>query len=422
METHEASPASAAKTAGPGAAGLRRNREFLVFFLSRTVSRFGDGMVPVALSLGLVATGHGASAVSFALGAWTACFGGLVLFSGVLADRFSARTLMILADAGRAVVTIGLAVLFTTDTPPLGLVYLLSAVNGVGAALFQPGIASTIPSVTDSVRQANAAIRVTESLMMTAGPAVAGVIAGFSSASTLFLVDAATFALSGLCLALMRRRTATAPRGTSLLFDLTEGWREFRSRTWLWTVIAVWTVYSLASLGAQLPLQAVLITEDHGPGVFGLMMAVQGAGNVAGGLVAFRTSPRRPLAAGTLALLGVALSTFALAVSAPASLIAAALFAGGAGLAFWVVMWSTSMQTHIPRAALNRLNAYDVTGSVLSLAAGRALAGPVAQHVGAHRLLAVSTVVNLAVIVVLLAIPAVRNLPPAVAEPRPSGT
>ncbi|WP_016908920.1 MFS transporter [Streptomyces xiaopingdaonensis] len=388
-----------------------------MFFLSRTASRFGDGMVPVALSLGLVATGHGASAVSFALGAWTACFGGLVLFSGVLADRYSARTLMIAADAGRAVVTVGLAVLFTTDTPPLALVYLLSAVNGVGAALFQPGIASTIPSLTTAVRQANAVIRVTESLMMTAGPAVAGVIAGFGSASALFLVDAVTFALSGLFLVMMRRRKAAGPRGTSLLRDLAEGWREFRSRTWLWAVIAVWTVYSLASLGAQLPLQAVLITESHGADVFGLMMAVQGAGNVAGGLVAFRASPRRPLAAGTLALFGVAVGTFALAASAPAPLIAAALFAGGAGLAFWVVMWSTSMQTHVPRAALNRVNAYDVAGSVLSLAAGRALAGPVAQHLGAHWLLAVSTGVNLVVIVVLLAIPAVRNLPRAVGTP-----
>lgn len=65
------------------------NRNFRYFFTARTVARFGDGMVPVALAAGLLDTGHGASAVSFALGAWTVSFAGFVIVGGVLADRFT---------------------------------------------------------------------------------------------------------------------------------------------------------------------------------------------------------------------------------------------------------------------------------------------------------------------------------------------
>ncbi|MFI9778613.1 MFS transporter [Streptomyces sp. NPDC051956] len=386
------------------------SRDFRLFFTARTISRFGDGMVPVALAAGLVGAGRGASAVSFALGAWTACFAGFVLFGGVLADRLSARRAMIIADVMRLAVTALLALVFAGGDPSLALVCALSALNGVGAALFQPGIASTIPTITPDVQRANAVVRVSESLMVMAGPAVAGILAGIGGAGVLFSVDAATFGLSGLSLFLMRHTVAPRAGEQSFVTDLVEGWREFRARTWLWGVIAVWTVYSLVVLGPMLPLQAVLITEAHDSTVFGLLMAVQGAGNAAGGLLALRIRPRRPLAAGGVALLGVCANVAALAVGAPPWLLGAAFFVGGAALAFWVVMWSTVIQTHIPPGVLNRIHAYEVAGSVAMLAAGRALAGPGAQWLGSRDLLLGATVVNVAVVAVLLAVPAIRRL------------
>jgi MFS family permease len=387
------------------------HRDFALFFAGRTVGRFGDGMVPVALAIGLVGAGGGAQAVSFALGAWTLCFAGFVPFGGVLADRLSAHRLMVVADLLRTAVTAVLAAVFWAGLPPLWLVYVLSALNGVGAALFQPGIASTIPAVAGDVQGANAVIRVSESLMAMMGPAAAGVLAGVGGAGPLFALDAATFAVSALCLTMMRRSAATRRGGgPSMLVDLVEGWREFRARAWLWGVIAVWTVYSLVVLGPMLPLQAVLITSAHDATTFGLVMAAQGAGNAAGGLVAMRLRPRRPLAAGAVALLGICVSVLALALAAPPVWLGAAFFVGGAALAFWVVMWSTVIQTHIPPGALNRVHAYEVAGSVATLAAGRVLAGPAADWLGARTLLLGATAVNAAVVAVLLAAPATRTL------------
>ncbi|WP_407706434.1 MFS transporter [Streptomyces scopuliridis] len=400
-----------AEAAPEGAARTLWNRNFRLFFLARTVARFGDGMVPVALAAGLLDAGYGASSVSFALGAWMLCFAGFVLVGGVLADRFTPRRMMVLADGIRMVGTAVLAVAFAVGAPALWLVYALSALNGLGAAIFQPGVASMLPRLAPDVQRGNAVLRVAEALTAMAGPAIAGALAGFGGPGLIFGVNAATFGISGLCLFLIRMESvAPVVTGESMLAELMGGWREFRARSWLWGVIAVWSVYGITVLGPITPLEAVVVTERHSSAMFGLMMTVAGAGNVVGGLLAMRLRPVRPLFAGTLALFGVIANVLVLAYDVPVPLLAAGFFTGGVSLAFWLVMWSTTVQTQIPAEALNRLHAYDVAGSLIMLAVGRALAGPVAESVGVREVLVAGAVINVGVCAMLLAVPAIRGL------------
>ncbi|MFD8965059.1 MFS transporter [Streptomyces sp. NPDC059568] len=386
------------------------NPNFRLFFLARTVARFGDGMVPVALAAGLLDAGYGASSVSFALGAWMACFAGFVIVGGVLADRFTPRRMMVLADAIRLVGTAVLAVAFVMGPPALWLVYALSALSGLGAAVFQPGVASMLPLMAPDVQRGNAVLRVAESLTAMAGPAVAGALVGLGGPGVIFGVNAATFAVSGICLFLIRMPSVAPVTGESMLSELIGGWREFRARSWLWGVIAVWSVYGITVLGPITPLEAVVVTERHGSAMFGVMMTVTGAGNAVGGLIAMRLRPRRPLFAGTFALFGVVANVLVLGYDVPVPLLAAGFFLGGVSLAFWLVMWSTTVQTQVPAEALNRLHAYDVAGSLIMLAVGRALAGPVAEAVGVREVLVAGAVINVAVCGVLLAVPAIRGL------------
>lgn len=288
--------------------------------------------------------------------------------------------------------------------------YVLSAVNGLGAALFQPGVASMLPVLSPDVQRGNAVLRVTESLATMAGPAAAGALAGFGGPGTIFAVNAATFGISGICLFLVRMETMKPVIGDSMLTELIGGWREFRARSWLWGVIAVWSVYGVTVLGPMVPLEAVVVTERYSSTMFGLMMTVHGAGNVAGGLLALRLRPARPLFAGTIALLAVAGNLLVLAYDVPLALLAAGFFVGGVALAFWLVMWSTTVQTMIPPEALNRLHAYDVAGSLIMLAVGRALAGPVAEAVGMREVLVGGAVVNMLVCGALFAARPIREL------------
>ncbi|MFF1837338.1 MFS transporter [Streptomyces sp. NPDC058231] len=393
-------------------AGELWNRNFRLFFLARTVALLGDGMIPVALTAGLLGAGRPHSSVGYALAAWMAPLALFVLFGGVLADRFTPRRMMIIADVLRLIGASVLAVSFAAGNPPLWAVYALSSVAGVGAALFQPGVASTVPRVALDVQRGNAVLRVSEALMTMAGPAFAGLLVGLANAGAVYVANASTFAVSAVCLFLLRlapNRSDETPRGT-MTAELIDGWREFKARSWLWGVIAIWTVYGFTVMGPMLPLTAVEVTEAHGSGAYGVIMAVNGAGSVVGGLLALRLRPRRPLAAGAVALTGVCLNMVVLGLGMPVPALAAGQFVAGAAFAFWLVMWSTTVQTHVPPESLNRLHAYDVAGSLLMVAAGRALAGPAADAVGAPEVLLAGAVINALVVGVLLVVRPIRRL------------
>ncbi|MFB0620607.1 MFS transporter [Streptomyces sp. AGS-58] len=393
------------------------SRDFALFFVARAVARLGDTMLPVALATGLLEQGYGAGAVGLAMAATTAAFAGLVVFGGVIADRFSTRKLMIGADLVRLGTQSLAAGLFFTGHVVLWQICAIGVVNGIAGAVFQPGVASTVPRLAADVQGANGAIRVAESAAQLAGPAAAGVLVGLASPGGVFAAHAATYTVSALCLLLLRLpplpagvRAATGSGMRAFRADLVDGWREFRARTWLWGVIAVWGLYMIAVWGPAVPLVATEVVGHHGPGAYGLVNSALGGGTVIGGLIALRLRPRRMLRAGAVALF--AFFGFPAAVGAglgvPAMAAGAAL--AGAGMSFWSVMWATSVQTQVPADVLNRIHAYDVAGSLAMMPIGQALAGPAAGALGAGRVLLVAGAVSLVVAAALLAVPAIRDL------------
>jgi MFS family permease len=373
-------------------------------------------MLPVALAAGLLQHGHGAGAVGLAMAATAAAFAGLVVFGGVIADRFSTRKLMIGADLVRLGTQALTAVLFYADHVVLWEICAIGVINGVAGAVFQPGVASTVPRLADDVQGANGAIRIAESAAHLAGPAVAGVLVGLAAPAGVFAAHAVTYAISALCLLLLRlpplAHPARVPGRGARAFgaDLVEGWREFRSRTWMWAVIAIWCLYMIAVWGPSVPLVATEVVQRHGAGAYGLVNSALGAGTVVGGLIALRLRPRRMLRAGAIALIGFTAfpTTVGLGLDVPAMAAGAAV--AGAGMSFWGVMWATSVQTQVQPDVLNRIHAYDVAGSLAMMPVGQALAGPAASALGAHQVLLVSGVISVVVVAALLSVPAIRDL------------
>lgn len=422
MMTGKSTRRDIAVDAGADGAGGERDRpvwsrDFALFFVARAVARLGDTMLPVALAAGLLEHGYGAGAVGLAMASTAAAFAGLVVFGGVIADRFSTRRLMIGADLVRLGTQSLAAALFFAGHVVLWQVCVIGFVNGVASAVFQPGVASTIPRLATDIQGANGAIRIAESAAQLAGPAVAGLLVGFASPGGVFAAHATTYAVSALCLLLLRLPPLPeAMRGTAtggmraFKADLVDGWREFRSRTWLWGVIAIWCVYMIAVSGPTVPLVATEVVRQHGPRAYGLINSALGAGTVAGGLLALRLRPRRMLRAGAVALFAYACFPAAVGAGLGVPAMAAGAAVAGAGMSFWGVMWATSVQTQVPPDALNRIHAYDVAGSLAMMPVGQALAGPAAGVVGAGHVLLVAGAMSLVVAVALLSVPPIRNL------------
>ncbi|WP_070194980.1 MFS transporter [Streptomyces oceani] len=397
-----------------------RSRNFLLFFVARAVAKLGDAMLPIALSAGLIQQGHGPGAIGAALASLTVCLAGFVVFGGVFCDRLNTRVLMIGADLVRVGSQALMAGLFLSGHVVLWQVCVIGAVNGIAGGLFQPGVASTIPRLANDVQGANSLVRTAESLALLLGPALAGVLVGLFSAGGVFVAHAGTYALSALCLVLLRLPAPAArpaERG-SYLADLAEGWREFRSRQWMWAVIVIWMVYMITVMGPQVPLTASEIIPSQGAGVYGLVNSALGAGTTIGGLCALRFRPVRQLRAGAVALLGCCLFPLTVGAGLPTAAMMAGAAVSGAGIGFWGVMWATSVQTQVPGPILNRIHAYEVAGSLAMVPVGQALAGPAAQLVGGRTVLLFGGVMAVLVSVALLSVPAIRNLRAVSAVPR----
>jgi hypothetical protein len=321
---------------------------------------------------------------------------------------------MVLSDAARLCFQAVLALLFLLGTPPLWQILVLLALVGAGSAIFQPGVASITPLIARDVQKANATLRISESVTAVIGPSLAGLLLVVTSPAAVVALDALTFAVSGACL-LRLRSVPMGPAGrgdvsSSFRADLVEGWREFRARTWLWSVIVVYMLWQLAGAGPAMTLGYSTLVTEHGSATFGLVMSALGAGSVLGGLVAMRLRPRYPLRAGALSIILWTLMPLSVALGLPAPLVAGCYAVSGAGMAFWIVMFHTSVQTHIPQDVLGRVHAYDAAGSLVMKPVGQAVAGPLAVIAGTVPLLFVSASMALVTCVLLLAIPAVRDL------------
>lgn len=387
------------------------SRDFTLLFAARTVSTFGDMMLaPTTITVAVLKAGYGVTGVGYALAAHTAPLALFVVLGGVLVDRFTPVRVMIVADAARLVVHGALAVSFMAEKPDLWLIVTLLALGGTGTAAFQPGYVSVIPRTARDVQKANAAIRVTESLATIAGPAVAGLLLAFASVPVVMALDAATFGISALCLLALRLKISRAPQRPTLRRDLVQGWREFRSRTWLWGVIVVFMLFQVSVGGPFVILGQSLITTEHGESALGFIMAMFGLGAVLGGLLATRLKPRYPLRAGAFAVTSSLCSLLVLALELPPPVIAAGYALHGVGGAFWLVMFHSSVQTKVPPDVLGRVHAYDVAGSLVMRPVGQVVAGPAALLVGVVPVLLFSSAMVVVVACLLLAVPAIRNL------------
>ena len=388
------------------------SRGFRLYFAARVVSLLGDAMLQVVLTVAVLEAGYGPSGVGFALAAWLAPVALLVLFGGALADRFEPLRLMVAADLVRTATQAVFAVAFATGAPELWQIIALQAAGGAATALFTPGNATMVPRLATDVQSANAGLRIAEAITTLLGPALGGVLIGLFGTAAVFGADAGSFALSALCLSVIRvRSTVRGFAAVPVWRSLADGWQEFRARTWLWSVIVLWSLYGLLVFGPALPLTAVVVVAAHGTGGYAAVSSAFGAGTVIGGVLALRVRPARPLAAGSLAMAAFALSPLAVATAQPLVVVVVGNLLAGAGFAFWGVLWATTLQTRIPAAALSRIAAYDVAGSVLALPIGRALSGPAADAFGARPLLLGCTAGGVLISSVMLGVPAIRRLP-----------
>ncbi|MEV8094424.1 MFS transporter [Kitasatospora sp. NPDC085879] len=393
------------------------NRNYALYWTGQSLSILGDAIVPVALAFAVLDLGRGAGALGLVLAAGIVPGVLLVLVGGVVADRIERRRLMVVCDLVRFGSQAAQGVMLWTGHATLLSLVLLQLVWGTAAAFFRPASTGLVAEWVepDRLHQANGLVGLSDNLAYTVGPAVAGVLIAVFSPGSALLADALTFGASALALSLARplaRGTAgPAEASPPMLRGLAEGWQEFRSRTWLWSMVLWAATFHLLALPSVLVLGPAVAKADlGGASAWAAVAACSGLGAVVGGVIALRYRPRFLLRATFVPLGLYGLQLVALAVPASTAVVAGAALVGGVGVAMFNVYFYTAMQQHIPLPVMSRVASYEWLGSIALLPVGQALVGPVAAATSVQGVLLVAGGWMLVSPVVLYLIRSAREL------------
>jgi MFS family permease len=404
---------------GPGRAGVLRHRDFALLFAGQGISLLGDRLIMVAMPFAVLALpGGGAGDVGLVLGAHALGFGVLVLLGGVAADRLPRQLTMLASDIGRGLVQAVAAALLLSGNATVGWLVLLQLVYGGAEAFFRPAVLGLVPHVVDPGEQqpANALLALSNNVAMVLGPATAGVLVAWLGPGGAVAVDAGTFVVSAVTLAVMRPRPFAPSPSEGIRAEIAGGWREVRSRSWVWATVGSFTCYCALVLPAVFVLGPQVANDIRdGSTSWGFISAGFGVGAVLGSVLALRWKPQRQGLVIGLALMVASMQGAICAAPFPTWVVAALEAVAGIGVSLCLTLWDTALQQRIPDQAQARVSAFDHFGSATLMPVGYALIGPASSAFGVRATsvgaTAISAAVALAVLVPLRRLPAVPAPP-----------
>ena len=305
------------------------------------------------------------------------------------------------------------ATLLITGSAEIWHLAALAAVNGGASAFFFPASAGVVPQTVPAplLQQANALLALAMNSAVIGGAALGGFLVAAFGPGWAIAIDAATYLLGACFVARCGCRRSSRARAPSFLRELATGWREFRSRTWLWVIVLQFS-FLLMVIGRR-ALRARAGRRRRG--------ARRGEGvgrdpDRGGGRPRRRRPARAALPPAADARLGDArnpvdpapLVALGFPLSFPA--IPAAAFVAGLGSEIFGLLWHTTMQQEIPADKLSRVYSYDALGSIGLVPIGLALAGPVAEPIGVRATLWGAAAIGVAVTLAVLLVRDVRTL------------
>jgi len=269
---------------------------FRWLWLASLISNVGTWMQTVGAQWFLVHAAHAAILVSLVQ---TADMLPDVMFGivgGVLADTLDRRRLLMAVQGSLVVATSVLAALTIAGRMSPALLLLFTFVIGTGSVLTTPAYQSLVPELVPRDRLPAAAqlSSINVNLARAIGPAIAGILIEYIGVGAVFVLDAATFLVYGIVVALWRPSLVATSQGPERFVSaLRAGGRYVRYAPVVRRILfrAALFLVPASALWALLPLIASR-RLGLGPGGYGLLLAALGGGAIVGATMLSRVRAR----------------------------------------------------------------------------------------------------------------------------------
>ena len=379
---------------GPGASGLRLEGvpAFGAIWLGQVFSLFGSHLTGFALGVWVFQETR--SATDFSLISFFSIVPEIALapLAGVVVDRWSKRTVLLVSTAGAGVCASVLVFLAATGQLRLWEIYLIVSVTSALQSLEFPALSSSITLLVPRrhLSRANGMVELSTSLAMVAAPLVAGLLLATLGLNRVLALNviASVIGVCGLAAVRIPRpdravEEGIAKQGKLRLFaaEAAFGWRYISRRRELFALLLLFAASNFI-VGMVEVLLPPLVLSFASAEVLGIVLSTGGVGVVLGSiLVSVWRGPERriPLILGLNLLRAVVL--FLGVLQPRAELIGAAAFVFLFCDPLISTCSQTIWQTKVPVDLQGRVFAFRRMAALSSLPLAYLLAGPLADQV-----------------------------------------
>ncbi|PEH52314.1 MFS transporter [Yersinia kristensenii] len=386
---------------------------FRNLFFARLLTVLGNGIAPIALAFAVLDIGGSATDLGLVVAARSIFNVAFLLIGGVLADRYS-RSMVLLSSSTLAAVSQGVVAWLVLDgTATIMGLAVLGTINGAAAGIALPASSAMVPQTVPAynLRAANAFIQVGVYAGTVIGASLGGILTSAIGPGWGLAVDALGFAASAPLYFFIRTNPALAlSSNTNILQDLRDGWKEFIARTWVWAIVAQFTIINAAFSGVVMILGPIIADDSFGRASWGMIVAAESVGLIIGSFIALRWRLRRDLFIGVILVSFCAIPIILLSMVSSTLILMTGFFIAGIGFGQFGVVWANALQTHIPPNKLARVYAYDAMGSFVAIPVGELAAGPLSMHYGSSAILLAAAVAVVIATIATSFTPAIRQL------------
>jgi predicted MFS family arabinose efflux permease len=276
---------------------LLRERSIRALLAAEVISTTGAQMTWVALPWFVLVTTGSATRMSLVMGAELLGLALLGLPGGRVLGRLGARRTMIWCDAARAPIMLVIPLLHWSGGLSFGVLAAVAFALGAFSAPYFAAQKVIVPELLgegeQQVTDANALFQAANRTTILLGPVLAGVLIGVIGATSVLVVDAATYVVSVVLLTLFVPRSRPVeqePEHRQIRAGLRFLANDPLLRVW-WPAFALgdaaWTAFFVT-----LPV-LVLERFGHHPALVGWLIASFGIGALIGNVISFRYLTRR---------------------------------------------------------------------------------------------------------------------------------